>query len=316
MEMRAAFFGKLGEMMEQDERICVLDADLGKANGTMKLHAKFPERAFDCGIAEQNMASVAAGMASYGYIPFITTFTPFATRRICDQIAVSIAYARQNVKIVGTDPGISAQLNGGTHMSLEDVGVLRSIPTMVIFEPADEVQAVKSLPQIIRHDGPVYIRLYRKEAPAIFSETYDFDLFKADQLTDGADVTIFATGIMLKKSLDAAEMLKAKGIGAEVVNVHTIKPLDAETVLKSLSKTRCAVVAENHSVIGGLFSAICETAARNLPTPIFPVGTQDVFGEVGKLPYLLERFGMTEADIAAAAEKAVSAKSSETERIL
>ncbi|HXK78243.1 MAG TPA: transketolase C-terminal domain-containing protein [Oscillospiraceae bacterium] len=308
MEMRAAFFGKLSEMMEQDERICVLDADLGKANGTMKLRTKFPERAFDCGIAEQNMASVAAGMASYGFIPFITTFTPFATRRICDQIAVSIAYSQQNVKIVGTDPGISAQLNGGTHMSLEDIGVLRSIPTMVIFEPVDEIQAAKALPQIVAHDGPVYVRLFRKEAPTIFSEDYEFDLFKADKLTDGADVTIFASGIMLKKSLDAAEMLKAKGIGAEVVNVHTIKPLDAETVLKSLKKTKCAVVAENHNIIGGLFSAVCEVAAQNLPVPIIPVGTKDVFGEVGKLPYLFERFGMTEADIAAAAEKAVAAK--------
>ena len=308
MEMRAAFFGKLSEMMEQDGRICVLDADLGKANGTMKLRTKFPERAFDCGIAEQNMASVAAGMASYGFIPFITTFTPFATRRICDQIAVSIAYARQNVKIVGTDPGISAQLNGGTHMSLEDIGVLRSIPTMVIFEPVDEIQAAKALPQIVAHDGPVYIRLFRKEAPVIFPENYEFDLFKADKLTDGADVTIFASGIMLKKSLDAAEMLKAKSIGAEVVNVHTIKPLDAETVLKSLKKTKCAVVAENHNIIGGLFSAVCEVAAQNLPVPIIPVGTKDVFGEVGKLPYLFERFGMTEADIAAAAEKAIAAK--------
>jgi len=308
MEMRAAFFGKLSEMMEQDERICVLDADLGKANGTMKLRTKFPERAFDCGIAEQNMASVAAGMASYGFIPFITTFTPFATRRICDQIAVSIAYSQQNVKIVGTDPGISAQLNGGTHMSLEDIGVLRSIPTMVIFEPVDEIQAAKALPQIVAHDGPVYVRLFRKEAPTIFSEDYEFDLFKADKLTDGADVTIFASGIMLKKSLDAAEMLKAKGIGAEVVNVHTIKPLDAETVLKSLKKTKCAVVAENHNIIGGLFSAVCEVAAQNLPVPIIPVGTKDVFGEVGKLPYLFERFGMTEADIAAAAEKAIAAK--------
>lgn len=308
MQMREAFANYIAEKMKTDERICIVDADLAKADGTWKLRQQFPDRAFDVGIAEQNMASVAAGLSSYGFIPFITTFTPFATRRICDQIAISIAYAKQNVKIVGTDPGIAAELNGGTHMSLEDIGVVRSIPTMVIFEPVDDVQLTKALPQIIEHEGPVYIRMFRKEYPRVFSEDCDFDLFKADKLREGKDVTIFASGIMLKKSLDAAEMLKEKGIDAEVINVHTIKPLDEETILASLKKTKCAVTAENHNIIGGLFSAISELAAQNNPVPIYPVGTKDVFGEVGKMPALAEKFGMTEKDIAEAAIKAVSAK--------
>lgn len=308
MMMREAFGNGLAEIMKKDERICVIDADLANCNGTNKLRELFPDRAIDVGIAEQNMASVAAGLSSYGFIPFISSFTPFATRRICDQIAISIAYAKQNVKIVGSDPGISAQLNGGTHMSFEDIGVLRSIPTMTIFEPVDEVQMAKSLPKIIEYKGPVYIRMFRKECPKVFDDDYEFDLFKADKLKEGKDVTIFATGIMLKKSLDAAEMLKEKGIDTEVINVHTIKPLDTETVLKSLEKTKCAVVAENHNIIGGLFSAISETVVQNMPVPVVPIGVNDVFGEVGKLPDLSAKFHMDEKDIVEAAQKAIAAK--------
>lgn len=308
MMMRDAFGSTLAEIMKKDERICVIDADLANCNGTTKLHQMFPDRAIDVGIAEQNMASVAAGLSSYGFIPFISSFTPFATRRICDQIAISIAYAKQNVKIVGSDPGISAQLNGGTHMSFEDIGVLRSIPTMTIFEPADEVQMAKSLPQIIDYKGPVYIRMFRKECPKVFDDDYEFDLFKADKVKEGKDVTIFATGIMLKKSIDAAEMLKEKGIDAEVINVHTIKPIDKETVLKSLEKTKCAVVAENHNIIGGLFSAVSEVVVQNMPVPVIPIGVNDVFGEVGKLPDLSAKFHMDEKDIVEAAQKAVAAK--------
>lgn len=308
MMMREVFGNTLAELMEQDDRICVIDADLANCNGTKKLQQLFPERAFEVGIAEQNMASVAAGLSSYGFVPFITSFTPFATRRICDQIAISIAYAKQNVKIVGTDPGISAQLNGGTHMSLEDIGVLRSIPTMVIFEPTDNAQLKQALPQIIDHYGPVYIRMFRKEVPDIFDENYKFDLFKADKLCDGKDVTVFASGIMVKKSMDAADMLKKEGISVEVINIHTIKPIDAETVTESIKKTCCAVVAENHNIIGGLFSAVSEVAVQNCPVPIVPVGTKDVFGEVGKMQELSEKFGMTENDIVEAVKKAVSMK--------
>ncbi len=308
-ELRAVLAQALIEEMHKNENIVVIDADLAKANGTMNIRKEFPERAFDVGIAEQNMASMAAGMSSYGFIPFIGSFTPFATRRICDQIAISIAYAKQNVKIIGSDPGITAELNGGTHMSVEDIGVLRSIPNLVIFEPVDNVQMKKALPQIIEHYGPVYIRMFRKVIPDVFDEqTYEFDLFKADTIQEGRDVSIFASGIMVQESLKANEMLKEKGISAEIINIHTIKPIDAEAVLKSVAKTGCAVVCENHNLLGGLSSAVCEVTAQNNPVPVEMIGIKDHFGEVAKTPYLLNKYEMTAEHIVAACEKAIKRK--------
>ena len=185
MEMRAVYAECLAKLMEEDKHVVVLDADLAKASGTRKLYERFPEQMFDCGVAEQNMASIAAGLSSYGFKPWIETFTPFATRRICDQIAISISYAKQNVKIVGTDPGIAAELNGGTHMSMEDIGVVRSIPGIVIFEPVDDVQLRAAMPVLNAYEGPVYVRLFRKELPTVFTPDYKFDLFKADVLKEG-----------------------------------------------------------------------------------------------------------------------------------
>jgi len=307
-EMRAVFGEVLDQLMAKDERIVVIDADLARANGTFNLRDKYPERAFDVGVAEANMASIAAGMASYGFVPFITSFTPFATRRICDQITISITYAKRNVKIVGTDPGISAELNGGTHMSMEDIGVLRSIPNMVIFEPVDAVQLAKALPQIVDYEGVVYIRMFRKVSPIVFGDDYKFDLFKADTLREGTDVTLFASGIMVAEALKAAESLKAEGIEAEVVNVHTIKPIDREAVIKSARKTGAAVACENHNVIGGLYSAVAEVLIEECPVPMKAVGVQDHFGEVAKIDYLKKKYKMTVEDIIAAAKEAISKK--------
>ena len=307
MEMRAVYAECLAELMEQDRHVCVLDADLAKASGTRKLYERFPKQMFDCGVAEQNMASIAAGLASYGFKPWIESFTPFATRRICDQIAISISYAKQNVKIVGTDPGISAELNGGTHMSMEDIGVVRSIPGVVIFEPVDEVQLRAAMPVLNDYVGPVYMRLFRKVLPVVFDENYKFDLFKADLLREGKDLTIFVSGFLTKDVLDAAELLKAEGIDAEVINVHTIKPVDRETVIASARKTGAVLTVENHNVIGGLHSAILETLAEE-KLPVCAVGVQDRFGEVGKLPYLREAMGLTVENIVATAKKAVALK--------
>ena len=214
MEMRAVYAACLAELMEKDRHVCVLDADLAKASGTRNLYERFPEQMFDCGVAEQNMASIAAGLSSYGFKPWIESFTPFATRRICDQMAISISYAKRNVKIVGTDPGISAELNGGTHMSMEDIGVVRSIPGMVIFEPVDEVQLRAAMPVLNAYVGPVYMRLFRKQLPTVFAEDYKFDLFKADTLKEGKDLTIFVSGFLTKDVLDASEQLAAEGIDA------------------------------------------------------------------------------------------------------
>lgn len=308
LEMRKILCDKLDELMGKDERIVLIDADLANAMGTLPLRDKYPERAFDAGIAEQNMAAMAAGMSAYGLIPFISTFTAFASRRICDQICVSIAYAKRNVKIIGGDPGIVAQLNGGTHMSLDDVGILRSIPDMVIFEPVDGVQLAKALPKIIEYCGPVYIRLFRKAATVIFKEDYKFDLFKADILRAGKDVTLFASGIMVEEALKSADKLHEKGIEAEVINVHTIKPIDREAVIRSAKKTGAVVTCENHNIIGGLKSAVAEILIEEHPVPLKGIGTQDHCGEVGKIDFLKKKYHMTSEDITSAAFEVIEKK--------
>ena len=307
MEMRAMYAQCLGELMERDEKLVLLDADLSKACGTFPLRKRFPDRIYDCGVAEQNMISIAAGLASYGYKPWAESFAPFATRRVCDQIAISVCYAKRNVKIVGTDPGIAAELNGGTHMSLEDMGVVRSIPGLVVFEPTDTVQLKAAMPVLHAYEGPVYMRMNRKEFPTVFPEGYRFDLFKADLLRAGTDVTILAAGLMVSESLQAAETLAAEGISCEVINVHTIKPIDRETILASAQKTGVIVTAENHNVIGGLRSAVLETLAHD-PVPVWAVGAEDRFGEVGKLPYLKEALGLNAAHLAAVVREAVQHK--------
>lgn len=308
LEMRVALAKELDKLMTSDPRIVLIDADLGKSHGRGDLYKKFPDRCINVGVAEANMICVAAGMASYGMIPITATFTPFATRRVCDQIAISVAYAKQNVKMIGSDPGLSAEFNGGTHMSVEDIGVLRSIPDLVIFEPVDNTQLVKALPQILSYNGPVYIRLFRKVTPDIFKDDYAFDLFKADIIKSGSDVTIACSGIMVDKALKAATMLLEKGITAEIINVHTIKPIDNVTLERSAAKTGCVVTCENHNVTGGLFAAIAESLARSHPVPIEAIGIQDRFGQVGKLNFLIPEYGMTENDIVAAAIKVISRK--------
>ena len=307
MEMRAVYAECLAKLMEEDKHVVVLDADLAKASGTRKLYERFPEQMFDCGVAEQNMASIAAGLSSYGFKPWIESFTPFATRRICDQIAISISYAKQNVKIVGTDPGISAELNGGTHMSMEDVGVVRSIPGLVIFEPVDEVQLRAAMPVINDYEGALYMRMFRKTLPVVFGEDYRFELFRADTLREGRDLSLFVSGFLTKDALEAAERLAAEGVDTEVINVHTIKPIDRETVIASARKTGAVLTVENHNVIGGLHSAVLEALAEE-KIPVCAVGVPDRFGEVGKLPYLREVMGLTADNIVEKAKRALSLK--------
>lgn len=309
-EMRAVFADGLKASMQANPNVVLLDADLARGNGTLHLFDEFPNQCFDMGIAEANMACVAAGLASYGYKPFIFTFTPFMTRRICDQVMLSIAYAKQNVKLVGTDPGIAQELNGGTHMSFEDVGVLRSIPGMVIYEPVDGDQLIKALPQIMAYDGPMYIRLFRKVPPATWfaDEDYQFDLFRADTLRAGSDVTLFATGLEVTQAMEAAEILTDEGINAEVINVHTIKPLDKEGVVRSVKKTGCAVTCENHNVFGGLGSAVAEVLSMEYPVPLAYIGVQDRFGEVGKMPYLMKTFELGAESIAIKAWQVIKMK--------
>ena len=293
MEMRKVLATELEKLMNENEKIVIINADLAKAAGLSGLYSKFPNRCFNVGIAEQNMASIAAGLSSYGYIPLIFTFTPFASRRICDQIAVSICYARQNVKIFGLDPGIVATNNGGTHMSFEDVGIIRSMPKTIIFEPCDEIQLRSSLNDIVSYNGMVYVRMFRKETPVVLNDDYKFTMFRNDILKEGSDVSIFCSGIMVEESLKSWKILKDKGISAEIINVHTVKPLDSESILSSLRKTKKCVVAENHNRYGGLFSAICELSAECFPVPVKCVAVNDEFGQVGNLQYLKNYYGLT-----------------------
>ena len=310
VEMRKVMADWIVEKMAEDERLVIIDADLARANGTLAIRDRFPDRALDVGVAESNMASIAAGLSSYGFKPFIFTFCPFATRRICDQVTISITYAKQGVKIVGTDPGIAAAFNGGTHMTQEDVGVMRSIPGMVIYEPVDGDQLRKALPQIYDYEGPVYIRLFRKAATKTYfaDDNYKFDLFKADVLKEGTDITLFASGIEVKEAMDAAKILETEDIHAEVINVHTIKPVDRETVIASVKKTGCAVSCENHNIIGGLGSAIAESLAEEYPVPMAFVGTKDHFTEVGKTDYLVKKYQMDAESISEVAKKCLERK--------
>ncbi|NLT48043.1 MAG: transketolase family protein [Clostridiales bacterium] len=307
-DLTAVLCENLHEVMKENEKVAIVGADLIKTNGLAPLIKQFPERIVNVGIAEQNMAGVAAGMASYGMIPVINSFAAFATRRICDQIAVSICYANSNVKIIGTDPGITAELNGGTHMTFEDIGVLRSIPNIMILEPSDAEELKQMVPAIFEIEGPVYIRMYRKATPDVHNSDYKFQLGKADVLKTGKDVSIISSGIMVSEAVKAAEELSQKGIEAEVINIHTIKPLDAEAIIKSAQKTGAIVTAENHNILGGLRGAVAEVITENYPVKIYPVGVKDIKGEVGTMPYLRERFGLTSAEIVKAAEKAVKEK--------
>lgn len=308
VEMRNILGQSILEEMRKNEHIVSVGADLDKADGLILLRKEFPDRAFDAGIAEQNMAGIAAGMASNGMIPIINTFAAFATRRICDQIAVSICYSNSNVKIIGTDPGIAAELNGGTHMTFEDIGVVRSIPNMTILEPADSEELRQMVPAMLNHKGPVYMRLYRKVTPDVHGDDYKFQLGKADVLKEGKDVTIICSGIMVSEAMEAAKELSKKEIDAEVINLHTIKPLDTNAVIKSAKKTGVIVTAENHNILGGLRAAVAEAVTEHYPVKIYPVGVKDRKGEVGKLTYLREQFGLTSAKIIITAEKAVNDK--------
>ena len=307
-EMRLAYSDALIERGRVDERICVVEADLMGSSSTGRFQKLFPERTIDVGVAEANMIGVAAGLAAMGKIPFTHTFTPFASRRCCDQVTLSVAYARMNVKMVGSDPGICAELNGGTHMSFEDMAIMRNIPGMVVCEPVDSVQLRKLFGQIVDHEGPVYMRLFRKAAWKVFDESAEFTLGKACTLRKGRDATVFATGIMVKEALDAAETLAGEGVDVEVVNIHTLKPLDTQAVLESVTRTGCCVTAENAFAINGLGSAVADCVCAARPCPVLRVGVDDRFGEVGKLDYLQSALHLTAADIVEKVRAAIAMK--------
>ncbi|MDD3831794.1 MAG: transketolase C-terminal domain-containing protein [Clostridia bacterium] len=297
MEMRKAYSVTMAELMKQNDKIVILDADLAKACATTTLHAQFPNRSYDLGICEQNMMSVAVGLSYYGYIPFVHSFAPFAVRRAYDQIAMGVAYGRANVKIVGTDPGICATLNGGTHMSFEDVSAMRAIPNMLIYEPTDCNQLIKALPQIVAHEGACYIRMTRKDDLSVFGQDYIFDLYKADIVREGNDLTMIVCGINTPDCVTACQQLAQEGVSVDLISVHTVKPLDNKTIIDSATKTGRVLVVENSNYKGGLYGAVCECLAINHPTYCDHISSEDKLGEVGNLDELKSFYSMTVKDI-------------------
>ena len=307
-EMRQVYCDCLLELAEKNKNIVVIEADLMNCIKTERFKAAFPERFFNVGIAEANMVGIAAGLSTCGKIPFISSFAPFATRRCYDQIFISVAYSKQNVKIVGTDPGISAEVNGGTHMPFEDMGIMRLIPDCVCVEPTDSAMLRSLMPQIAAYKGLVYIRLFRKKTEKIFEDGESFDLFKARSLKEGKDVTIVASGIMVGRALQAAEQLKAEGIDAGGLHTYTWKPIDSHALVGAAKVSGAVVVAENHNTCGGLTSAVTLALCAEYPVPVLSVGVNDKFGEVGKMPYLSEVYHMNVGDIVERCKQVIALK--------
>ena len=288
--------------------IVVMDADLSKSTKTDTFKKKYPERFINCGIAEASMLSTAAGLATCGKTVFASSFAMFAAGRAFEQIRNSICYPKLNVKIGATHAGISVGEDGATHQCLEDLGIMRTLPNMIILNPADDIESKAAVEAAIKHDGPVYLRFGRLAVPVLYDDTYKFEIGKGVQLKEGTDVTLVATGLLVETALNAAEMLKADGINARVINIHTIKPIDVEILTKASLETGAIVTCEEHNIIGGLGSAVAEALCENAPCPIQRIGTQDVFGRSGKPAELFEVYGLTAASICEAAKKAIALK--------
>lgn len=297
----------LAELGEKYD-ILVMDADLSKSTKTDTFKKKFPERFINTGIAEGNMIATAAGIASTGRVVFASSFAMFAAGRAFEQVRNSVAYPKLNVKIGATHAGISVGEDGASHQCLEDIGIMRTIPNMVIINPADHVEAMAAVEAAINHDGPVYLRFGRLAVPQIFDEDYKFELGKGVTLAEGKDATIVATGLMVPYAVEARELLLKEGIDAGVINIHTIKPIDGELLTEAAKKTGAIVTAEEHNVIGGLGSAVAEVLAETCPVPIKRVGTQDVFGRSGKPNELMELYGLTAENIAENVKQAIALK--------
>ena len=307
-EMREIYCQSLIEEAKTNKDIVVVEADLMNCIKTGPFKKEYPDRFFNVGIAEANMVGVSAGLATCGKIPFCSSFGTFATRRCFDQVFISVAYSKQNVKIVGTDPGICAEINGGTHMPLEDMGIMRGIPDMLCVEPTDSTMLKALMPQIIAYKGATYIRLQRKKAETVYQKGEKFDLFKAKKIASGKDATIIASGIMVSKALQAREELKKQGLDVGVLNVFTWKPIDKEAIIECAKESGAIVVAENHNVHNGLYSAVSEVIVANKPVPMESVAVMDEFGEVGKMPYLAKKFHITKEDIVEKTLKVIGRK--------
>lgn len=305
---RDAYGETLAQLGEQNRDIVVLDADLSGSTKTAVFAKKFPERFFNMGIAEANMVGTAAGLAAAGKIPFVSTFAIFAAGRAWEQIRQSVAYPKANVKIVPTHGGVTVGEDGGSHQSVEDIAIMRAIPNMTVIVPADAVETREAVKAAAAHKGPVYIRLGRNKVPAIFSDEYRFAIGKGCELASGSDMTFITTGLLTAQAMQASALLAKDGVSARVVHLATIKPLDQEIILKAARETGAIVTAEEHSIIGGLGSAVAELLAEHQPTPLKRIGICDRFGTSGKADELLKYFGLTADDLAEAARDLLGRK--------
>ncbi|PVD54334.1 transketolase [Terrimonas sp.] len=307
-DTRSGFGDGIYELGKKNPNVVALTADLA---GSMKLNAfikDFPDRFIQCGIAEANMIGIAAGLTIGGKIPFTTTFANFSTGRVYDQIRQSVAYSGKNVKICASHAGLTLGEDGATHQILEDIGMMKMLPGMTVIVPCDYNQTKAATIAIAELNGPVYLRFGRPVWPIFTAADQKFEIGKAQVFSEGTDVSIFACGHMVWKAIEAGIILEEKGLSVEVINIHTIKPLDEEAILKSIRKTKCAVTVEEHNIIGGLGDAVAQVAAKHFPVPFEYIGTKDTFGESGKPLELLKKYGLDTPDIVAAAEKVIKRK--------
>jgi len=306
---RDAYGEALIEIGKENENVVVLDADLSKSTKTYGFGQEFPNRFINVGIAEQNLIGMAAGLSTAGKIPFASTFAMFATGRAFEVIRNSVGYPKLNVKICATHSGITVGEDGASHQALEDISCMRVIPNMTVIVPADGVETKAAIHAIAKMNGPVYVRLGRLAVPTINDEaSYKFEVGKGITLKEGSDVTIIATGLMVSEALDAAKELEIKGVNARVINIHTIKPIDAELIIKAAKETRAIVTAEEHNIIGGLGSAVSEVISENFPVLLKRIGTNDTFGESGKPAELLKKYGLTKDNIVEAVTDIIKKK--------
>lgn len=294
---RQSYGEALENLGEKNKDVVVFDADLSGATKTSIFAKQFPGRFFDMGIAEQDMMSTAAGMSTFGKIPYVSTFAVFAAGRAYDQIRNSICYPKLNVKICATHAGITVGEDGATHQMLEDLGMMRGLPNMTVLCTSDDTQTKWAVEEISKINGPVYLRLCRLGTPVIYDETQKFEIGKAVQIGEGTDATIFATGVTVAESLKAKEELAKEGINVRVVDVHTIKPIDEETIIKCAKETKKLITVEDHNVIGGLGTAISDVLTQNYPTKLTKIGINDAFGKSGKAEELMEYYGLTAGNI-------------------
>ncbi len=305
---RKEYANALTEVGKERTDVVVLDADLSSSTRTAEFAKNFPERFFNCGIAEQNMIGTAAGLAAAGKTVFASTFAAFATGRCWDQIRQAVAYSNLDVKIVATHAGITVGPDGATHQALEDIAIMRVLPNMTVIVPADGAETYKAIKAIAKYKGPCYVRLGRSDVPLVTSMETPFEVGKASILKEGSDITLAACGQMVAICLEAAEDLESQGISAEVLNVSTIKPLDKEAIAKSVEKTGCIVTAEEHSIEGGLGSAVCEFLCETYPVPQQRIGTPACFGESGESEALMKKYGLTKEHVVEASEKVIRRK--------